>query len=99
MASEKDLHKPPVSTEADNFDHEAALHEKPLAELPKGRWERSWPVIACGAGLFIDGNDFDMYMALDRANQGVGYINGVRPMFTEPMRQSALTSDIGHRQR
>jgi hypothetical protein len=27
----------------------------PLDGLPKGRWERSWPVIACGAGLFSDG--------------------------------------------
>lgn len=26
-----------------------------LANLPKSRWERSWPVIACGAGLFSDG--------------------------------------------
>lgn len=27
----------------------------PLEDLPKSRWERSWPVIACGAGLFSDG--------------------------------------------
>lgn len=27
----------------------------PLDQIPKGRWERSWPVIACGAGLFSDG--------------------------------------------
>lgn len=27
----------------------------PLDALPKSRWERSWPVIACGAGLFSDG--------------------------------------------
>ena len=26
-----------------------------LEDVPKGRWERSWPVIACGAGLFSDG--------------------------------------------
>jgi hypothetical protein len=26
-----------------------------LDETPKGRWERLWPVIACGAGLFSDG--------------------------------------------
>lgn len=26
-----------------------------LANTPKSRWERSWPVIACGAGLFSDG--------------------------------------------
>ncbi|KAJ5513377.1 Major facilitator superfamily domain general substrate transporter [Penicillium fimorum] len=27
----------------------------PLDEIKKGRWERSWPTIACGAGLFSDG--------------------------------------------
>lgn len=27
----------------------------PLEALPKSRWERSWPTIACGAGLFSDG--------------------------------------------
>lgn len=27
----------------------------PLENLPKSRWERSWPTIACGAGLFSDG--------------------------------------------
>jgi len=27
----------------------------PLEQIPKGRWERSWPTIACGAGLFSDG--------------------------------------------
>ncbi|MCJ1477799.1 hypothetical protein MMC13_006472 [Lambiella insularis] len=26
-----------------------------LAQLPKSRWQRSWPTIACGAGLFSDG--------------------------------------------
>jgi hypothetical protein len=26
-----------------------------LDALPKTRWERSWPTIACGAGLFSDG--------------------------------------------
>ncbi|KAI9844621.1 MAG: hypothetical protein M1837_005473 [Sclerophora amabilis] len=29
--------------------------EVPLDTLEKGRWERLWPVIACGAGLFSDG--------------------------------------------
>lgn len=28
---------------------------QPLDEQKKGRWERSWPTIACGAGLFSDG--------------------------------------------
>jgi hypothetical protein len=26
-----------------------------IAVTEKGRWERLWPVIACGAGLFSDG--------------------------------------------
>lgn len=27
----------------------------PLADTSKSRWERLWPVMACGAGLFSDG--------------------------------------------
>lgn len=27
----------------------------PLADLQKSRWDRLWPVMACGAGLFSDG--------------------------------------------
>jgi len=27
----------------------------PLAEIPKPFWERLWPVLACGSGLFSDG--------------------------------------------
>lgn len=27
----------------------------PSENMQKGRWERSWPTIACGAGLFSDG--------------------------------------------
>ena len=34
---------------------EAAIHGAPLENHQKGRWERSWPTIACGAGLFSDG--------------------------------------------
>ena len=34
---------------------EAAIHGTPLDDHQKGRWERSWPTIACGAGLFSDG--------------------------------------------
>lgn len=29
--------------------------DDPLANIPKSRWERMWPVIACGSGLFSDG--------------------------------------------
>ena len=34
---------------------EAAVHGAPLEDHQKSRWERSWPTIACGAGLFSDG--------------------------------------------
>ena len=35
--------------------NEAEVHGAPLENVQKGRWERSWPTIACGAGLFSDG--------------------------------------------
>lgn len=31
------------------------LEVVPLENIHKSRWERSWPTIACGAGLFSDG--------------------------------------------
>ncbi|KAL9127256.1 MAG: hypothetical protein Q9175_007775 [Cornicularia normoerica] len=34
---------------------EAGTHGTPLADHRKSRWERSWPTVACGAGLFSDG--------------------------------------------
>jgi hypothetical protein len=33
----------------------APIDVAPLDSTHKGRWERSWPTIACGAGLFSDG--------------------------------------------
>ncbi|KAI9749110.1 MAG: mRNA cap guanine-N7 methyltransferase [Chaenotheca gracillima] len=33
----------------------APQNDVPLDTIEKGRWERLWPVIACGAGLFSDG--------------------------------------------
>ncbi|KAL6714290.1 glycerophosphoinositol permease [Lecanora helva] len=35
--------------------NESEIHGAPLENHEKGRWERSWPTIACGAGLFSDG--------------------------------------------
>lgn len=29
--------------------------DDPLAAVPKSQWERLWPVLACGSGLFSDG--------------------------------------------
>ena len=42
------------------FDHaqsveQDGLHNDSIANTSKGRWDRIWPVIACGAGLFSDG--------------------------------------------
>ncbi|KAF2760340.1 MFS general substrate transporter [Pseudovirgaria hyperparasitica] len=34
---------------------DAAIRRASLVDTEKGRWERMWPVIACGAGLFSDG--------------------------------------------
>ena len=53
---EKYAHETDLSPEIiDDLPREAQIHEKPLDATPKTRWERSWPVFACGAGLFSDG--------------------------------------------
>lgn len=31
--------------------NEVEVHGVPLENIEKSRWERSWPTIACGAGL------------------------------------------------
>ena len=49
---EKDI-KDSYSTDPENREQD--VHEAPLDAVPKSRWERSWPVIAAGAGLFSDG--------------------------------------------
>ncbi|KAF1359134.1 glycerophosphodiester transporter [Lizonia empirigonia] len=38
----------------DSSNDDAERHTS-VANVDKGRWERLWPVIACGAGLFSDG--------------------------------------------
>jgi hypothetical protein len=56
MTLEKYPQEANISSTRDSvLDIEPAAHEVPLADVPKGRWDRSWPVIACGAGLFSDG--------------------------------------------
>jgi hypothetical protein len=40
---------------APDQDRRISVHTAPLDATPKSRWERSWPTIACGAGLFSDG--------------------------------------------
>jgi hypothetical protein len=47
-----------MSSESKDVSGEPSNVERgvvPLDATPKGRWERLWPVIACGAGLFSDG--------------------------------------------
>ncbi|CAO1597059.1 glycerophosphoinositol permease [Xanthoria calcicola] len=41
----------PAGESAVDYDHDAVV----LIDPQKSRWERSWPTIACGAGLFSDG--------------------------------------------
>jgi hypothetical protein len=31
------------------------LNEDPLATVPKNKWGKIWPVLACGSGLFAEG--------------------------------------------
>jgi hypothetical protein len=42
-------------TPATGVDSRSDTQNDPLADTPKTRWERLWPVMACGAGLFSDG--------------------------------------------
>lgn len=46
MADEKQGKTLPLAAIDDN---------PPLEATPKSRWERLWPALACGAGLFSDG--------------------------------------------
>ena len=58
MAEEKDvgmMREKDIITEKVGSDSPVHGREVPLEDLPKSRWERSWPTIACGAGLFSDG--------------------------------------------
>ena len=44
-----------VDDSPERNETEIEVHGAPLENYEKGRWERSWPTIACGAGLFSDG--------------------------------------------
>jgi len=53
MASAIEAQQPELyngATEKDDVERRGSV-----AKTEKGRWERLWPVIACGAGLFSDG--------------------------------------------
>ncbi|KAF2621170.1 MFS general substrate transporter [Macroventuria anomochaeta] len=50
MASAKE-----ASPKLRNSSNDDAERHTSIANVDKGRWERLWPVIACGAGLFSDG--------------------------------------------
>jgi hypothetical protein len=43
------------STAVAPSDSADSQNNDPLAEIPKTRWERLWPAMACGSGLFSDG--------------------------------------------
>lgn len=47
---------PAADTQVDSGSEQHYVQNvDPLADIPKNRWERLWPVMACGAGLFSDG--------------------------------------------
>lgn len=52
MSDEKGMKSDNVYRAPSDPDEDIA---PPLENPQKSRWERSWPVIACGAGLFSDG--------------------------------------------
>jgi hypothetical protein len=41
--------------EAAVTDSAPELNEDPLATIPKNKWQKIWPVLACGSGLFAEG--------------------------------------------
>lgn len=54
MADTEDPTKMPSHRPSDPKDAQVDI-APPLENVEKSRWERSWPTIACGAGLFSDG--------------------------------------------
>lgn len=50
MATAADVKSQPERTAEKDVERRGSV-----ARTEKGRWERLWPVIACGAGLFSDG--------------------------------------------
>jgi hypothetical protein len=46
-----------IEKQHDSYDNSKTDVERraSVERTEKGRWERLWPVIACGAGLFSDG--------------------------------------------
>lgn len=58
--------KEPATTQVDS-NNGSEPYGDPLAEIPKSTWERMWPVLACGSGLFSDGyiNNISILFARD----------------------------------
>lgn len=52
MSKPSTSHENPAELDTGTEPH---LRCSSVAKTEKGRWERLWPVIACGAGLFSDG--------------------------------------------
>lgn len=74
------------STSQDDYGGKDAVV---VADPTKGRWERSWPTIACGAGLFSDGylngyaatacfpETFDWLIRYDSVRSVIGQVNTI----------------------
>lgn len=55
QAFTKTKEKPTDMPTSDFSEPHNAQNAIPLEHIEKSRWERTWPTIACGAGLFSDG--------------------------------------------
>jgi hypothetical protein len=58
--------KTPAVAPSDSVDSQ---NNDPLADIPKTRWERLWPAMACGSGLFSDGYINNVCYAVALASQ------------------------------
>lgn len=75
----------PSPKDAPSNEPETAL--PPLENTSKSRWERSWPTIACGAGLFSDGY---LQSVIGPVNTALKTIYGDR--YTQSSAQQNVTS-------
>ena len=64
-----------------------------IAKTEKGRWERLWPVIACGAGLFSDGYLNNVGLARAPTTNATSSMNAIATLF----RSMIADHEIDHR--
>ncbi|KAJ5173219.1 Glycerophosphodiester transporter GIT2 [Penicillium capsulatum] len=77
--------EPYLSEKGPDPPAEAPVDLPPLEQSSKGRWERAWPTIACGAGLFSDG-----YL-----NGVIGQVNTIlSELYPETYKNSSASQNV-----